>query len=598
MEKSGYMNSSKAEKELPPKKKIGEIRLLWRFLSQYKKYIFSAMVALLIASAATLLIPLAFRHMIDAGFSGENEDLINVYFAVLLAVAFVLAVATFARHYFVSWIGERVVADIRRAVFDNVIRLSPGFFEKNLSGDIISRLTTDTTVIQSVVGSSVSIALRNILTLTGGLVFMAVTSAKMLGLVLLVVPFVVVPILFLGRKVRVLSGYVQDKTAAASAKANEDIGAVQTVQAFTQEDRAAEIFHRHVELAFDMSIRRVKIRSWLMGIIILMIFGAMVFVLWIGASDVISGKMTGGELASFVMYAALVAGAVGALSEVYSELQRAAGAISRCVEIISTEADIKAPENPVVMPEPHEGKIDFCDVTFTYPSRPDDKILNQFTLSVSRGEKLAIVGPSGAGKSTVFQLLQRFYDPCQGKILIDGVDIKQADPKEVRKRLAIVPQESVIFASSVAENIRYGNPDASDEMVYAAAASARADEFIIKLPDGMQTYLGERGSRLSGGQRQRIAIARAILKDAPILLLDEATSSLDAESEKKVQEALEKLMQDRTTLVIAHRLATVQKADRILVMDNGQIVNMGSHDELMGQGGLYARLAKLQFGES
>ncbi len=592
------MNNIKTEKEISPKKRIGEIKLLWHFLSQYKKYIFSAMVALLIASGATLMIPLAFRYMIDAGFSGENEDLINIYFMVLLAVAFVLAVATFARHYFVSWIGERVVADIRNAVFDNVIRLSPTFFEKNLSGDIISRLTTDTTVIQSVVGSSVSIALRNILTLTGGLIFMAVTSAKMLGLVLLVVPFVVVPILFLGRRVRLLSSYVQDKTAEVSAKANEDIGAIQTVQAFIQEDRAAERFHQYVEQTFDMSIRRVKIRSWLMGIIILMIFGAMVFVLWIGASDVISGRMTGGELASFVMYAALVAGAVGALSEVYSELQRAAGAISRCVEIISTEADIKAPENPIALPEPHEGKIDFCDVTFTYPSRPDDEILKQFTLSVSRGEKLAIVGPSGAGKSTVFQLLQRFYDPCQGKILIDGVDIKQADPKEVRKRLAVVPQESVIFATSVEENIRYGNPDATDEMVYAAAASARADEFILKLPDGMQTYLGERGSRLSGGQRQRIAIARAILKDAPILLLDEATSSLDAESEKKVQEALERLMQDRTSLVIAHRLATVQKADRILVVDNGQIVNMGSHDELMGQGGLYARLAKLQFGGS
>ncbi len=584
--------------DVRPKKKIAEIKLLWGFLSQYKSHIAMALVALVIASGATLMIPYAFRNMIDDGFSSENADLVNVYFIFLLLVAFVLAVATFARHYYVSWIGERVVADIRNAVFGNVIRLSPTFFEKNLSGDIVSRLTTDTTVIQSVVGSTVSIALRNILTLIGGLLFMAFTSAKMLGLVLLVVPLVVVPIIFLGRKVRKLSSQTQDKTAAASTKANENIGAVQIIQAFTQEKREIEKFGGYVEQAFNVAIERIKIRSWLTGIVILMIFGAMDLVLWVGASDVISGEMTGGELASFVMYAALVAGAVGSLSEVYGELQRAAGAISRCVEIISTEADIKAPENPQAFPKQHEGRIEFRDVTFTYPSRPNEKILNAFTLSVTKGEKLAIVGPSGAGKSTVFQLIQRFYDPAGGQILIDGVNIKDADPEEVRKRLAIVPQESIIFATSVEENIRYGNPNATDEMVQAAAVAARADEFIIKLPEGMQTYLGERGSRLSGGQRQRIAIARAILRDAPILLLDEATSSLDAESEQKVQEALEKLMQNRTTLVIAHRLATVQKADRIVVLDGGQIVNIGTHEELLKEDGVYARLAKLQFGEN
>ena len=598
MKRSRRSKALGSDNDLAPRKKVSEIKLLWKFLSQYKKSMFCGLVALVVASGAMLLIPMAFRSMIDEGFSGDSAELINVYFVVLLAVALVLAIATFARHYYVSWIGERVVADIRQAVFDSVIRLSPTFFEKNLTGDIVSRLTTDTTVIQTAVGSTLSIALRSTLTLIGGLAFMAATSAKMLGLVLLVVPLCVLPIIFLGRKVRKLSTRTQDKTAEVSAVANETISAVQTIQAFTQEDQVRKKFGTYVESTFEMAVLRIKLRSWLTGIVILMIFAAMDFVLWIGASDVISGNMTGGELASFVMYAAMVAGAVGSLSEVYGGLQSAAGAISRCVEIISTESDITAPKNPRALPDQRDGRIDFRNVSFTYPSRPGEKILNKFNLSVVKGESLAIVGPSGAGKTTVFQLLQRFYDPMEGEILIDGVNIKEADPKEVRKRLSIVPQESVIFAATVEDNIRYGNPDATDDMVQAAAVAARADEFIVRLPDGMQTYLGERGSRLSGGQRQRIAIARAILRDAPILLLDEATSSLDAESEKKVQEALDRLMQDKTTLVVAHRLAAVLKADRIVVMDDGQIVNIGTHEELLKEGGLYARLAKLQFGDN
>ncbi|MCF8473747.1 MAG: ATP-binding cassette domain-containing protein [Emcibacter sp.] len=580
----------------PPRGKVTEISLLWHFLSHYKKTMVGALIALLFASGATLMIPMAFRHMIDVGFSGEQTNLINLYFGLLLVVALVLAVATFSRFYLVTWLGERVVTDIRQAVFNNVIRLSPTFFEKNMSGDIISRLTTDTTVIQSVVGSTVSVALRNILTLVGGLALMAITSAKMLGLVLLVVPVVVVPIIFLGRRVRKLSSLAQQKIAESSAMANETIGAVQIIQAFTQERRESKKFKISIERSFGASVDRIFVRALLTGIVILLIFASMDLILWVGAHDVISGHMTGGELASFVMYAALVAGAVGSLSEVYGELQKAAGAISRCIEIISTKTDIEIPDTPLSFPAQDKGKINFNHVTFTYSSRPDEKILDDFCLSVAKGETLAIVGPSGAGKSTVFQLIQRFYDPLDGAILIDGVNIREADPEEVRKQLAIVPQDSVIFATSVEENIRYGNPQATDEMVSAAAKAARAYEFIEKLPDGMQTYLGERGTRLSGGQRQRVSIARAILRNAPILLLDEATSSLDAESEQKVQEALDILMQGRTTLVVAHRLATVQKADRIVVMDDGKIVDIGTHEQLLLKGGLYARLANLQFG--
>ncbi|WP_417317346.1 ABC transporter transmembrane domain-containing protein [Emcibacter sp.] len=581
----------------PEKKNVKEIRLLWSFMSRYQGTIILALIALVIAAGATLAIPQAVRRIVDMGFSSENLALINVYFFGLLGVAILLAAATFCRYYMVTWLGERVVADIRKAVFDRVVTLSPTFFENNRSGDIISRLTTDTTVIQSVVGSSASVALRNILTFLGGLVFMAITSAKLLLVVLVAVPVVVFPIIFLGRKVKSLSKQSQDRIADASASANETVGAVQTVQSYTREKFEQSKFADFVEHAFGVAVKRTRVRAWLTAVVILMVFGAVDLVLWVGASDVATGLMSGGELTAFLIYAVLVAGAVGSLSEVYGELQRAAGAASRCMEIISTEPDIRAPENPVPLSSPVDGNIEFRNVVFAYPSQPDMNTLQDFSLTVAKGETVAVVGPSGAGKSTVFQLLQRFYDPLSGEILIDGVPLNQADPEEIRRQMSVVHQESVIFAASIEENIRYGRIDATEDMVREAARAAQADEFINRLPDGMNTYLGERGTRLSGGQKQRVAIARAILRDAPILLLDEATSALDAESEKLVQTALDRLMEGRTTLVIAHRLATVLQADRIVVMDQGRIVDIGTHQELSQKGGLYARLAELQFAD-
>tara|TARA_B100001939_G_scaffold347854_2_gene370966 strand:+ start:3765 stop:5573 length:1809 start_codon:yes stop_codon:yes gene_type:complete len=579
----------------PEKKNVKEIRLLWIFLSKYRLTIFLAFVALVVAAGATLAIPQAVRRIIDLGFSSDNLALIDVYFLALLGVAFVLAFATFSRYYLVTWLGERVVADIRKAVFNRVISLGPTFFEQNRSGDIVSRLTTDTTVIQSVVGSSASVALRNILTLLGGLGFMLYTSLKLMSVVLIAVPLVVVPIIFLGRKVKRLSKQSQDRIAEASAIANETVGAVQTVQSYTREAYERRRFADYVENAFSTAVRRINVRAWMTAVVILLVFGAVDLILWVGASDVATGKMTGGELTAFLIYAVLVAGAVGSLSEVYGELQRAAGAASRCLELIAMEPEVKVPENPIPLPRPVKGLIEFREVSFAYPSRPGEKILDGFSLTVREGETVAIVGPSGAGKSTVFQLLQRFYDPTSGQVLIDGVPLEQADPSDIRAQMSVVHQESVIFAATVEENIRYGNTEATDEMLQNAAEAAQANEFITRLPEGMKTWLGERGTRLSGGQKQRIAIARAILRDAPILLLDEATSALDAESEKLVQAALDKLMQGRTTLVIAHRLATVLQADRIVVMDRGKIVDIGSHQELLQKGGLYARLAELQF---
>ena len=588
------MNSVHTEE--PPKKKVSEIKLLWVFLSPYKSTIFKALIALVIAASATLAIPQAIRQIIDQGFTSVSINTINLYFLGLLGIAFILALATFGRYYLVTWLGERVVTDIRREVFSKVLTLSPVFFENNRSGDILSRLNTDTTVIQSVVGSTASVALRNVITMIGGLIMMLYTNWLLTAYVFMLLPFIVVPLIFFGRKVRNLSRVSQDKIADASATANETIGAVQTVQSYTQENFENNKYSGFIETAFSAAIDRTKMRAILTFLIILLVFGAVDLVLWLGARDVIAGNITGGELTAFVIYAVLVAGAMGALSEVYGELQRAAGAASRCLEIISTESKIQPPEQPQAFPSSARGELSFNDVTFAYPSRPTENILGGFNLDVKGGETVAIVGPSGAGKTTVFQLLQRFYDPQGGEITIDDVALTDADPVEIRKQLGVVSQESMIFATSIADNIRYGNQDATVDMIAAAAIAARADEFINRLPDGMDTYLGERGTRLSGGQRQRIAIARAVLQDAQILLLDEATSALDAENEKLVQGALEKLMQNKTTLVVAHRLATVQKADRIVVMDQGQIVESGNHDELLKKGGLYAHLAGLQFG--
>jgi ATP-binding cassette, subfamily B, bacterial len=565
------------------------------YVGRYRGRAVLALISLTVAAITTLIVPVAVRRMIDFGFSPEGIAMINSYFSVMIAVVAVLAGASASRFYLVMTLGERIVADLRRDVFAHLISLSPAFFDSARSGELISRLTADTTQIKSAVGASVSIALRNLMLFLGATAMMVITSPRLSGLVLLAIPVMVIPLVAFGRWVRRLSRNAQDTLADATAYASELVGAIRTVQAYTSERLAEARFGGEVEQAYAAARSSTRARAVLTAIIIFIVFTSVVLILWIGSHDVLTGSITPGRLGQFVLYAAFAAAGLGQLSEVWGEVSAASGASERLFEILRVQSAISAPLSPRAFPAPARGDVAFASVSFAYPTRPDTLAVDGVSLSVRAGEKVAIVGPSGAGKSTLFHLLLRFYDPATGVISLDGVAVRDVDPRELRSRIALVPQDSVVFAATARENIRFGRPGASDAEVERAADLAHASEFIRRLPDGFEAQLGERGVTLSGGQRQRIAIARAILRDAPLLLLDEATSSLDAESETLVQTALEELMRHRTTLVIAHRLATVLSCDRIMVMDQGRIVEQGTHASLVAAGGLYARLARLQF---
>ncbi|MGI9400890.1 MAG: ABC transporter transmembrane domain-containing protein [Rhizobiaceae bacterium] len=576
-------------------KSLRPLARLFPYLLHYRFHVTGALFFLLVATAMTLTLPIAVRRMIDHGFFAEDATFINNYFSMLVAIAAVLAIASACRYYFVIWLGERVVADVRRDVFARVTMLSAAYFDTANSGEIVSRLTADTTQVKSAFGATASMALRNTLLGIGAVIMMVYTSPRLSLIVIAAIPLIVLPIVAFGRAVRRRSRYAQDMLANATAYASEAIGAVRTLHAFANEALVRNRYSNAVETAFDASRLAVRTRALLTAFAIFLIFSSVVAVLWIGARDVLAGTMTPGTLGQFLLYAVFGAGALGALSEVWGELSLAAGAAERLTELLAEEPEIYAPENPVAIPQPVKGEISFDDVGFSYPARTDAPVIDNLSFTIKPGETIAIVGASGAGKSTLFSLLLRFYDPVCGSVIVEGNDIRKYDPEKLRGAMALVPQDTIIFAASALDNILFGKPQATREQAIEAAKSAFADDFIGAMADSYDTQLGERGVTLSGGQRQRIAIARAILKDAPILLLDEATSALDAKSEKLVQNALEKLMKDRTTLVIAHRLATVLKADRILVMDKGTIVEEGTHKQLVRKGGIYAKLAQLQF---